>query len=122
MKSHSLLESFKYAIEGIKYTIKTQRNIRIHIIIGGLVIGLSLFLHISRVDFAVILIVISLVIVAELLNTSIETLLDIINKKYNEDVKHVKDIQAGAVLIFSVFSVVVGIILFWPYMYRFLHK
>ena len=122
MKSHSLLESFKYAIEGIIYTIKTQRNMRIHIVIGGLVISLSLFLHISRVDFAIILIVISLVIVAELLNTSIETLLDVLDKRYNKDIKHIKDIQAGTVLIFSIFSVIVGIILFWPYVYRFLHK
>jgi len=116
------LESFHYAIEGIFFTIKTQRNMKIHLVIGGLVVGFSLFLHISKVDFAILLILISLVLVSELLNTSIEILLDMISQEYSKDIKHVKDIQAGAVFVFSMFSAIIGLLILWPYVYKFFFK
>ncbi len=95
---------------------------RIHLVIGAIVVLFSLFLGVSRRDFAILLIMISLVLVSELLNTSIEILLDIVIPKDNKDVKYVKDIQAGAVLIFSIFSVIVGILILFPYVQRFLNK
>ncbi len=122
MKTRSFLESLNYAIEGIAYTISTQRNMKIHIVIGLFVILFSWYLHITKVELSIIFIVISLVFVAELLNTSIEILLDMIEDKYNKNVKHVKDIQAGAVLIFSIFSVIVGFLIFWPYAHKILFK
>ncbi len=91
---------------------------KIHLAIGGLVIGVSLFLHVSKIDFAILLILISLVLVSELLNTSIEILLDMISQEYRKDIKHVKDIQAGAVFIFSIFSAIIGFLIFWPYIYK----
>lgn len=121
-KSSSLQESFRYAMEGIMYTIRTQRNMRIHIIIGMFVVLFSLYLGVSGRDLAILLILISLVWVAELLNTSIEIFLDFITQKENKDIKHIKDIQAGIVLVFAVFSVLSGIIIIKPYIYKLFYR
>ena len=121
-KSNSLQESFRYAMEGIMYTIRTQRNMRIHIIIGMFVVLFSLYLGVSGRDLAILLILISLVWVAELLNTSIEIFLDFITQKEDKDVKHIKDIQAGIVLVFAVFSVLSGIIIIKPYIYKLFYR
>ena len=121
-KSNSLQESFRYAMEGIMYTIRTQRNMRIHIIIGMFVVLFSLYLGVSGRDLAILLILISLVWVAELLNTSIEIFLDFITQKEDKDIKHIKDIQAGIVLVFAVFSVLSGIIIIKPYIYKLFYR
>ena len=121
-KSNSLQESFRYAMEGIMYTIRTQRNMRIHIIIGMFVLLFSLYLGVSGRDLAILLILISLVWVAELLNTSIEIFLDFITQKEDKDIKHIKDIQAGIVLVFAVFSVLSGIIIIKPYIYKLFYR
>ena len=121
-KSSSLQESFRYAMEGIMYTIRTQRNMRIHIIIGMFVVLFSLYLGVSGRDLAILLILISLVWVAELLNTSIEIFLDFITQKEDKDIKHIKDIQAGIVLVFAVFSVLSGIIIIKPYIYKLFYR
>ncbi len=120
MKSKSLSESMRHAIDGIWFTIWSQRNMKIHLVVGGLVVICSIFLHVSTQDFAILLIMISLVLVSELLNTSMEILLDMITEGYKKEVKHIKDIQAGAVLVFSVFSVIVGVLILLPYIYRFI--
>lgn len=113
MKTKKIFDSFNYAFEGIIYTLRTQRNMRIHFIIAVLVLFFSIFFDLSKVETIVILITISLVIVAEMINTSIEATIDLITDKYHELAKIAKNVAAGAVLISAVNSIIVGYIIFY---------
>jgi len=96
------------ALEGIIYALKTERNIRIHFIAGLLVIGLSLFLGISKTELVMIILAVTLVIVAELLNTALEKALDLISTTFHPLVKIAKDISAGAVFVATVSAIIIG--------------
>ncbi|SHJ80796.1 Diacylglycerol kinase [Caminicella sporogenes DSM 14501] len=117
-----MLESFKYAIEGIIYTFKTQRNMRIHVVIAFLVIFFSFFLKLSKTEMILMFFTISLVIVAEMINTAIEATIDLITDKYHELAKIAKNVAAGAVLISAVNSMVVAYIIFYDKIYNILSR
>ena len=108
------MERFKYAFEGIFFAFKTQTNIYIHIIISVLVIIAGFIFKINRVEWLFIIFAIGLVLAAELLNTAIETLVDLVSPTYNEKAGQVKDVAAGAVLIAAIVSVIIGGIVFLP--------
>ncbi|MDI6603643.1 MAG: diacylglycerol kinase [Thermoanaerobacteraceae bacterium] len=108
-----LIESFNYAIEGIEYVLKTQWNMKIHFSIAIIVLVLSLFFNFSKFEFIALIATISLVIIAEMINTAIEATIDIITDKYNPLAKIAKDVAAGAVLISAINAVFVGYILFF---------
>lgn len=112
----NLFISFKYAWAGLKYAFVTQRNFRIHTVLSILAISLGAFLHISTVEMAVIGIMISLVLALELLNTALESVVDLtIKQTYHELAKIAKDCAAGAVLVSAMTSVfVAGLILLPP--------
>jgi diacylglycerol kinase (ATP) len=101
-------QSFNNALEGIVYALKTERNIRIHFIVGVVVIGGSLFLNISRLELVLIIVAVALVLVAELINTAIEKAMDLMTTTYHPLAKLVKDIAAGAVFIAAIAAVIVG--------------
>ncbi|WP_432664594.1 diacylglycerol kinase [Wukongibacter baidiensis] len=113
MKAKKLLDSFNYAFEGIIYTLKTQRNMRIHFVIAVLVLFGSVFFHLSKVETLVLFITIALVIIAEMINTSIEATIDLITDKYHELAKIAKNVAAGAVLVSAVNSIIVAYIIFY---------
>ena len=108
-----LLHSFFYAIRGIFFCIKTERNIRIHMSITFYVLVFSKFYDFTRSEFAIILLSIALVITAEMLNTATEASVDISSPNYSELAKKSKDIAAGGVLISAIFAFVIGITFFW---------
>jgi len=109
-----LLNSFKYAFQGFSYASKTQLNFRIHL--GATLVALLLgwYLRISPAEWLWIALTIALVLTAELLNTAIETLTDLVSPDWNEKAGHIKDVSAAAVTITAVFAVVVGCIIFLP--------
>ena len=109
----SLIDSFNFAVNGIISALKTERNMRIHYLIAIIVIILSLFFDFSRTELLLLIFAISLVIVAELFNTAIEKVVDLITDRYHPLAKLVKDISAGAVLIAAINSIVVGYLLFF---------
>lgn len=113
MKIKSIIDSFNYAVTGILTAMKTEKNLRFHYIIAILVIVFSLFFDFSRLEFLIMLFAISLVIVSEMINTSIEKAIDIFTKQYHPLAKIAKDIAAGAVLIASMNALVVGYLLFF---------
>lgn len=117
-KKHSLFQSFKFAIEGIKIATKYNRNIRIHFIIAIIVLVLSFVLKMNRLEIAIISIVILLVISAEMINTAIEEVIDLVTKEYREEAKFAKDVSAGMVLIFASGSIVIGLLIFAPHILR----
>jgi len=106
--------SFRNAISGIRTAFETQRNFRIHIAVGVLVLTFGIFFHISAEEFILLIIIILVVIISELFNTAFEFSVDLISPEYNQLAKKVKDIGAAAVLITTIFAVIVGIIIFAP--------
>ncbi len=111
----NLFVSFKYAWSGITYAFKTQRNFRIHVSIGTLAICLGVFLHLRPVEMAVIGLTSGLVLVMELLNTAIESVVDLtVKQTYHELAKIAKDCAAGAVLVSAMAAVLVAGVLLLP--------
>ncbi|MGF2038962.1 MAG: diacylglycerol kinase family protein [Nostoc sp. CmiVER01] len=111
----NLFVSFKYAWAGISYSFQTQRNFRIHVSVCALAIALSVFLHLQAVEIAVIGITSGLVLALELLNTAIESLVDLtVKQTYHELAKIAKDCAAGAVLVSALVAVLVAGTLLLP--------
>jgi diacylglycerol kinase (ATP) len=107
--------SFKYAAAGVTYAFNTQRNFRIHCVMGTLAIAIGALLQLSGVEMAVICITSGLVLTLELLNTAIESVVDLtVQQTYHELAKIAKDCAAGAVLISAFASVLVGFCLIAP--------
>jgi len=107
----SLLDSFNSAIDGFIYTLKTQKNMRIHFFIAASVFIISLFLRLTRVEFIILCFTVTLVLVAEMINTAIELLIDMVTKEYHPVARVIKNISAGVVFICSVNAVLVGYLL-----------
>ena len=119
----NLFMSFQYAGAGIKYAFLTQRNFRIQIIVGTLAISLSLFLKITHIEIAIIMMMSALVIVLELLNTALESVVDLtVKQSYHELAKIAKDCAAGAVLVAAIFSVAIGSLILFPPLFKFIHN
>ncbi|MFN3995119.1 MAG: diacylglycerol kinase [bacterium] len=110
--SKSILESFSNAVNGIFEAFYQERNMRIHLLLALFVILSTLFVSLSVIEVIIILILVGLVFITELFNTAIEILCDKVENKEDIQIKMVKDISAGAVLISSVLAFVVGIIIF----------
>jgi len=113
MKVRKLIDSFNYAKEGIIYTLKTQSNMRAHFTITVVVLLLGLFLQISKLELLLLIFTISLVIITEMINTAIETTIDLITDQYHELAKIAKNVAAAAVMIASLNAIVVGYIIFF---------
>jgi diacylglycerol kinase (ATP) len=111
----NIFVSFKYAWAGISYAFKTQRNFRIHVAVCLLAVSLSVILHLQSVEIAVIAITSGLVLALELLNTAIESLVDLtVKQTYHELAKIAKDCAAGAVLVSAMVALIVAAILILP--------
>lgn len=109
-----LINSFKYAIEGIISSFKTERNMKIHVLAMIVVIALGLFFKLNKVEWCFIISAIASVISAELFNTAIETVVDMVSPEKNPKAKLVKDIAAGAVLVVAIGAAIIGFIIFGP--------
>ena len=116
----SFLLGFKYAFNGIFETIKTERNIKIHIFIMIIVILFGIFLKISLYEWIVCIILFSVVISAEIMNTSIEHIVDGLMPNENEYARKAKDAAAGAVLVLAIGAAIIGLIIFIPKLLLFL--
>lgn len=113
--SSNLLISFHYAWCGMAYAFRTQRNFRIHLVIGSLAMGLAVFLHLKSVEIAVIGLTSGLVLVMELLNTAVESVVDLtVNQNFHELAKIAKDCAAAAVLVSAMVAVLVAGTLLLP--------
>ena len=108
------LQSFKYAFNGLKFFFVNDHNGRVHLFIAILAIGLSFYLHLSSTEWIAILSVISAVFVAEIINSSIEKLADVVSPKIHPKIKIVKDLAAAAVLVAAFLALAVGGIIFLP--------
>jgi diacylglycerol kinase len=110
--------SFKYAMEGIVYAFKTQRNFRIHSVVAILVLILSLLLRCNFQEIAVIVLSIGLVFSLELINTSIEATIDLVTPENKPLAKIAKDLAAAAVLVTALTAVIIGLLILGPKLYK----
>jgi diacylglycerol kinase len=111
---HSLLKSFGFAFEGLKAAVSRGRNFRIQLAIGALAAILGAILKLSSAEWLDLVIIITVVLILELVNTSIEALVDLVSPEIREKAKLAKDVAAATVLIASIGSVVIGVLLFLP--------
>lgn len=116
MKYHLVkqLKSFSYAFCGLFSVLNTEGHMRFHLIMSIYVIAFAMkFYDFNATSWAVLIVTVSMVLVCEIINTSFECICDTITKDYSKNIKYIKDISAGAVLITAIASVAVGIFLFF---------
>jgi diacylglycerol kinase len=112
--NNKFFKGFGYAFSGIRDTYKTEPNFRFHFFAMILVILLGLLLSISGVEWLWVFLAIALVMAMELINTALEALADSTSAKYNPLIKKAKDAAAAAVLVVSIFALLIGICIFVP--------
>ena len=113
-KSKNVISSFKYAFQGMFSALKTERNLKIHVTIMILVIIAGIVLKISKIEWIICIILFGLVIGGEMLNSAIETVVDIAMPDINPKAKFANDAAAGAVLVFAIASAIIGFMIFGP--------
>lgn len=119
MKMKKTLESFNNAITGIIDTVRTERNMRIHLIVALVVLISSFFFDVTKYEFLILAVTIAMVIAAELINTAIEATIDMTTNYYHPLAKIAKNAAAGAVLITAINALLVGYIVFWEKLTKF---
>lgn len=117
---HPLLASFGYAFAGLRYTYRTQRNFRIHLVVAILALAAGVLFGLSWLEWAVVAVMIVLVLAAEMVNTMVEALVDLVTRDHDPLAKAAKDVSAGIVLLTAIGSVVVGALVYGPKLARML--
>ncbi len=112
-------ESINYAIEGILQAAKTQKHVRLHLFSAAFLLLFCFLLGIEMNDFIILTIMASIVMVSEMLNSAIETVVDIVSPEYSEKARIAKDIAAGAVFVAAVMALTVAYYILKPYFYEF---
>ena len=106
--------SVKNCLDGISYGTKNEKNFKREIVLGIIALILSYILKIDKIEFIIVLTMICLVLTTEIINTAIERTVDLVTKEYHELARIAKDVSAGSVLVTSIFSLIIGIIIFIP--------
>lgn len=118
MRTESVWHSFRYAFAGIWHTFKTQRNAKIHTAITVAVLLLGVWLRLPAPDWAVLALTIGVVFAAEIINTAIEAVVDLVAPEFHPLAKIAKDAAAGSVLVLAIAAVVVGLFILLPPLWR----
>jgi diacylglycerol kinase len=117
-KAHSIFESLKYASAGIYFMLRTQRNMRVHVVAGFLAFAGAVWLGLPRLQLALLAVVCSLVVICEMFNTAVENAVDLATHRRHPLAKAAKDVAAAAVLAAALNAVLVGILLMGPPLWR----
>ncbi len=113
------VNSFRFALEGLIHALRQGRNFRVQALLGTLVLILAWIFNFTRFEWAILLVTISLVLTAELLNTVIELVVDVaVRERIVPKAKIAKDVSAASVLLISIFAAIVGLILFIPHIWQ----
>jgi len=112
------IQSFQYAFIGIWHTLKTQRNVQIHMGFALAIFLIGLWLDLSLIEWAIVVLTMGFVIATEMLNTVAEAAMDYATTDFDPQVKIVKDVAAGAVLVAAITSVIVGLLILGPPLYH----
>ena len=114
MKSRPLFQSFNFAIDGLIYVLRTQRNMRIHFLAAAAVLMLSLIVGVESTQFMLLVFAVSMVIASELVNSAIEAVIDVTTTSFDPMAKIAKDVAASAVLVSSLAALIIGYLIFYP--------
>jgi diacylglycerol kinase len=120
IKFSRLIKSFTYAIKGLIRTFQEEQNLKIQSFFGIAVLFLGWLFEIAATEWIFLILAIGLVLLAELINSAVERISDVLKPRINSYVKEIKDIMAAAVLLSSLIAVLVGLIIFIPYFKDFL--
>jgi len=112
-----LLKSFVYAFRGLFKTFKEEQNLQIQSFIGFIVIVTAYIFKVTAIEWSILLFAICLVILMEVVNSAVERVTDVLKPRINEYVKEIKDVMAAAVMLSSLLAFIIGIIIFWPYIF-----
>ncbi|MBQ8682831.1 MAG: diacylglycerol kinase family protein [Selenomonadales bacterium] len=107
-----VLQSFRYAMRGIRTAYREERQMKIHTAMAALAVGCGMIADLSRAEWAILILTIAFVIALELVNTAAERIVDLVTEDYHPLAEKAKDVAAGAVLVASAAAVIVGICLF----------
>jgi len=118
IRLNRLFKSYSYAVKGLFKTFREEQNLKIQTLASLVVLILGIYFSISRTEWIVLTLVICLVLTAEITNSAVERITDVLKPRINTYVKEIKDIMAAAVLMSSVAAVIVGVIIFWPYVFK----
>jgi diacylglycerol kinase (ATP) len=111
-RPHSLFQSFNFAIEGVIHVLRRERNMRVHFALATVVLVLAFAYDVSKLELIALLLAISFVLIAEMVNTAVEETLDLSTNTFDPRAKIAKDVAAGAVLIASVTAATIGYLVF----------
>ena len=111
-------QSLKYAGRGIKHAFMSQRNIRIHLAVGAIMVALGVYYELDFYEALALIIVISFVLIAEMINTAIEEVVNLVAPGKSVPGMIAKDVAAGAVLFSSICAIIVGCLIFIPHLIR----
>ncbi|MGD2144569.1 MAG: diacylglycerol kinase family protein [Anaerolineae bacterium] len=114
MQSPNLLEAFRLAFSGLWHTLRTQRNMRIHLAIAGAAVAMGLWLKLPTDQWATLAVTSGLVLISEMINTVVEQLVDLVRPDFHPLAKTVKDVMAGVVLLAAIIAVIVGLLILGP--------
>lgn len=112
------MNRFKYPIQGLFTTIKKDQNFLLHLLAAAVVITAGFIFNITQFEWIILIIVISLVLSFEAINTAVEYVVDLVTGEYKLYAKYAKDIAALSVLITSIAALIIGIIIFFPYIFK----
>ncbi|PZX07178.1 undecaprenol kinase [Psychrobacillus insolitus] len=114
MNFRKFFKSFSYASKGVIHAIKSEQNFRVHLLAGVVVLLAALATGLSKLEWIIIVILICGMFVIELVNASIERVVDIASPDFHELARQAKDLAAGACLVYAICTVIVGLIIFIP--------
>ena len=113
----SRINAIRIAFDGLFYVLRTQPNVKVYLVITVAVVLAGFLFRISRIEWIILVITIGFVWSAEAFNTAVESLVDLVSPEKNDDAKIIKDSSAGAVLISAIISILVGLVIFGPYLW-----
>jgi diacylglycerol kinase len=113
-EKQSLVMSFRHAFDGVRFVVLSERNARIHVILAGAVIILSLWVGLSWVEWALIVTAIGMVLGGEMANTVVELTFDLLMPEQHDLAKYAKDVAAGTILVFAITAATIGFMVLGP--------
>lgn len=114
MKQPTFWKSVTHAVTGLIFTLRTQRNARIHLLVAAAAIALAVWLKLGLLEFSILVLTIGAVLAGETINTTVEAIVDLLSPEWHERAKIAKDVSAGAVLILGMTAIVVGLLILGP--------
>ena len=115
IKVKRLFKSFNYAWRGLFKTFREEQNLKVQFLAASLVVILGWYFKISQPEWLILILVVGLVILMEIVNSAIERVTDVLKPRINGYVKEIKDIMAAAVMLASIIALIIGLIIFIPY-------